>query len=960
MLGKVACLSGTRTLVRRRRLEFGMAESRLLFPTEPLPARRLMLFDGMALIYRAHFALIRAPRFTSRGKNTSAVFGFCNTLLDLLNRQPPTHLAVAFDTPEPTHRHLVFEKYKAQREEMPEELAAQLPEALRLLQAMRIPVLSLPGWEADDVLGTLARRAEADGFTTYLVTPDKDYHQLVSERIWVWKPGRQGGQLELLGVPEVLQRWQVTEVSQVIEVLGLMGDSSDNIPGIPGIGEKTAQKLIAEFRSIDNLLAHTDQLNGKRRELVETYADQARLSRELVTIHTQVPLDVSWDDLERQSYDEPALRRLLDELEFNSLKRRLFADSADSNSGEAATQATANSAEQVVQASLFQEPADVLTLADWTHDYRLVTTAIEREALLAEFRQHASICFDFETTSLDARAARPLGIAFCHTPGQAAYVVLPTADADLHAVLREFEPLLNDPAIELVGHNLKYDLTILKWHAVEFCGPFVDTMLVHTLMEAEMKHGLDFLAREYLGYAPIPISDLIGHPAVRGMEEVPLADLMEYACEDADVTERLLAHLRPEISQRGLERVVFEIECPLIPVLVDMEHEGIRIDVEALQRYGEQLAVEIDMLRERVFAVAGHRFNLDSPKQLGVVLYDELKLATSPKKTATGQYSTREADLLRLAGQHAIVKDVLEYRNAVKLKSVYVDQLPQAVDQRTGRIHTTYGQAWTATGRMQSNNPNLQTIPVRKERGREIRAAFVPRSDDYWLMSADYSQIELRIMAAMSRDAGMIEAFHQQTDIHAVTASKVYKVPLEDVTRAMRDTAKTVNFGIIYGISAFGLQQRLNLSREDATALIDNYFQEYPGVRAYIDQTVAFARQYGYVQTLTGRRRYLRDINSRNATLRNAAERLAMNSPIQGTAADLLKLAMIRVHDLLKRGNYHTRMLLTVHDEIVFDLFRAERDDLLPQIETAMQQALPLEVPIVVETGIGNNWLEAH
>ena len=553
-----------------------------------------------------------------------------------------------------------------------------------------------------------------------------------------------------------------------------------------------------------------------------------------------------------------------------------------------------------------------------------------------------------------------MGLAFSYEPHRAHFVVLPPDVQQAEAVLQEFREIFSDSDIELVGHNLKYDLTVLKWHGLTCQQPIMDTMLAHTLVEPELKHGLDFLARQYLNYQPIPISRLLGDPQVREMSDVPLADLAEYACEDADVTLQLSREMRHAVARDALEQVFFEVECPLIPVLVEMEYEGIRIDAAALRRYSQELSQEIDELRTRIFQSAGHTFNIDSPKQLGVVLYDELKLVENPKKTATGQYSTREAELLRLSGRHPIVRDILEYRNAVKLKSVYVDQLPDAVDARTGRIHTHYNQAWTATGRIQSNHPNLQTIPVRKQRGREIRAAFVPRSDEYLLLSADYSQIELRIMAALSQDAGMLEAFRSSVDIHAMTASKVYKVDLQDVTRPMRDAAKAVNFGIIYGISAFGLQQRLNIPREDAAALIDNYFEKYPGVKRYIDETIEFAREHGYVKTLTGCRRYLRDINSRNFSIRSTAERLAMNSPIQGTAADLLKLAMIKVDHLLKQGGFRTKMLLTVHDEIVLDLHKSEQDDVVPAVQDAMQNALPLEVPIVVEIGVGENWLEAH
>jgi DNA polymerase-1 len=939
-----------------------MAPQQTLFTSKPSDERRLVLIDGMALIYRAHFALIRSPRFTSMGKCTSAVFGFSNTLFDLLSREHPTHLAVAFDTAEPTHRHELFADYKAQREEMPEDLAEQIPEVVRLLEAMRIPIIRLPGWEADDVLGTLARRAEKDGFTTLLVTPDKDFQQLVTDKTLVWKPGRKGGEYEMLGIPEVKSRWQVEDVSQVVDVLGLMGDTSDNVPGVPGIGEKTAQKLIAEFGSTENLLAHTNQLKGKQRELLESYADQARLSKHLVTISTDAPVEVTWESLRLTDWNRDSMCQLFGEWEFTTLGKRIFGEdfSIKRPPLPATTPQTLAPRAVTQPIQLFEEPDGLKTIDDVTHDYQLIRTAAERADLVARLRHEPAVCFDFETTSLDARRARPLGVAFCCESGRAYYVVISDDESALRAELNEFEPIWSNRLMEKIGHNLKYDMTVLKGHGVDIQGPVFDTMLVHSMIEPDMKHGLDFLAAQLLGYQPISIKTLIGEPPQREMSDVPLDQLYPYACEDADVGWQLATSLRSRVAEREAEQVCYEVECPLIRVLVDMEHEGIRVDADALRRYSLQLAEEISQLRTRIFAAAGQEFNIDSPKQLGGVLYDNLRLEDNPKKTATGQHSTREAELVRLAGRHPIVRDVLEYRNAVKLKSVYVDQLPDAVDPRTGRIHTNYSQSWTATGRIQSNNPNLQTIPVRKERGREIRAAFVPRDENYLLLSADYSQIELRIMAALSGDAAMLDAFHSGTDIHAATAARVYKVDLEEVTRQMRDTAKAVNFGIIYGISAFGLQQRLNMPRQEAAALIESYFATYPGVRLYIDQTIAFARKHGYVKTLTGRRRYLRDINSRNLTIRNTAERLAMNSPLQGTAADMLKLAMVKVHGFLTQGGYRTKMLLTVHDEIVFDLYQTEQDRVTPGIREAMQTALSLEVPIVVEIGVGKNWLEAH
>jgi len=921
---------------------------------------RMFLLDGMALVYRAHYALIRSPRHTSKGLCTSAVFGLFNTVQDVINRESPTHLVAAFDTPEPTRRHKEYEPYKANRDAMPEDLSAQLPYVFKLLEALNIPILRIPGYEADDIIGTLSRQAAQQGIVSYLVTPDKDFDQLVEDNVFVYKPGRQGSQFEVFGEPEVLDKWGIQRVDQVIDVLGLMGDSSDNIPGVPGIGPKTAQKLIAQHGSLEELLAHTDQLKGKQKERVEENVELAKLSKHLVTIDTDVPIDVDIDALRIDDINKIALKSLFMELEFDTLGKRLFGPSFTA----APTRATAarEAREQEIQQRLFDEPVEATSIADVRHDYQTVTTAEQRAGLLDQLQQLSSFCFDIESTSLDPREAKPLGIAISFQPHQAYYVVVPQEADGGREVLDEFRALLEDASIEKIGHNLKYDMTLLKWQGREVRGKVFDTMLAHAMKEPEMKHGLDYLAGLYLGYEPIPTSALIGERGdnQKNMRDVPLERLAEYACEDADVTLQISQLLRPQLKERGVEQVCLEVECPLISVLVDMEYEGIRLDSAALKKYSGKLAQEIEELQKQIFAAAGGEFNINSPKQLGVILYDELQLEDKPKKTATGQYSTRESELLRLAHKHEIIRDVLEYRNAVKLKSVYVDQLPEAVNPKTGRLHTHYSQAWTATGRMQSNDPNLQTIPVRKERGREIRAAFVARDDNYLLLAADYSQIELRIMAELSGDEAMMQAFLEGTDIHTVTASKVYKVELGDVTREMRDKAKTVNFGIIYGISAFGLQQRLNIPRKEAGELISNYFEKYPGVQAYIEKTIQFARDNGYVRTLTGRRRYLRDIDSQNRGLRSAAERLAMNSPIQGTAADMLKLAMINVHAVLEKGHYKTKMLLTVHDEIVFDLFVEERDEVVPRIEEAMKTAIPMKVPIVVESGVGKNWLEAH
>jgi DNA polymerase-1 len=922
--------------------------------------KRLFLLDGMALIYRAHFALARSPRFTSAGRCTSAVFGIANTVLDLINKYHPSHIAIAFDTPEPTYRHAEFPQYKAQRDALPEDIRDQIPIVDRLMTAMNIPIIRTPGYEADDIIGTIAHQAADCGFQVFMVTPDKDYQQLVTDDVVMLKPGRQGNQFELIGTREVLKQWEITSVSQLVDIFGLMGDSSDNIPGVPGIGPKTAQKLIADFGSLEELLKHTEKLKGKQREAIEQHADMARLSKRLATIDTHVPHKYDVNDFAKRDFDAPELKRLFEELEFDTLGQRLFGKSFSSAPTRA--KVIREKREKEIQASLFDEPVKERTIRDAPHSYAIVASDAERKKLIQLLQEQSSFCFDMEATGLDPRSALPLGIAFAFEAGRAFYVVVPDEPRQAQSVLEAFRALFENELIEKIGHNLKYDVTLLKWHGIEVRGVLMDTMLAHSMKEPEMNHGLDYLAKLYLGYKPISISELIGPrgPDQKNMRDVPLEQIAEYAAEDADVAWQVCQVLRPDIEARGVSQVCYEIECPLIPVLVDMEFEGIRLNQDAIAEFAKKLDQEILQLRDQIYAAAGHTFNIDSPKQLAVVLYDELRLVANPKKTPTGQFSTRESELLRLAAKHKIVADVLEYRNAMKLKSTYVDQLPQSINPKTGRIHTHYSQTWTATGRMQSNDPNLQTIPIRKERGREIRAAFVPRNDDYLILSADYSQIELRIMAELSGDPALIDAFVSGADIHQATASKVFKVDVAHVNREMRDKAKAVNFGIIYGISAFGLQQRLNIPRQEAHELIENYFDRHPGVRKYIDDTIQFARDNGYVRTQTGRRRYIRDINSRNNSIRQAAERLAMNSPLQGTAADMLKLAMIKVHRALRDGKFQTKMLLTVHDEIVFDMHRSETETVIPAIVENMKNALPMRVPIVVETGYGNNWLEAH
>ena len=938
--------------------------------------KTLYLLDGMALVYRAHFAFIRRPIFTSKGVNTSALFGFANTLLDIVGSHQPTHLAVAFDTDAPTQRHEEFPAYKAQREAMPEDIRFALPHVRRLLEGFRVPVLILDGYEADDLIGTLVRRAEPEGFDCCMVTPDKDFGQLVTDQVWMLKPGRQGEPSEILKRADILQRWGIERPEQVIDILGLMGDASDNIPGVPGIGEKTASKLIAQYGSVENLLDHVGELKGKQKERIETHREQALLSKRLATIQLDVPIDVALEALACRERDDDVLKAFCAEFEFNAMGRRLFGEGfkagrgfgADvSTGGEAGTQESGQG-----ELGLGDVPSSVpfpaatperpawKTLREVAHDYKVVQNGTEWRALVARLKEQKRFCFDVETTGLDPKTARLLGVAFCFEAGTGYYVPVPEKDGN--GFLESLRELLEDAATEKVGHNLKYDLSVLRWHGIGVEGRLFDTMLAHSLIEPDQRHGMDYLSEVYLGYAPIPITRLIGdkNTEPRSMTEIPLEQLAEYAAEDADVTWQLCMKLEPLLREREQEKVFYDIEAPLIPVLVAMEVEGVRVDAGVLAEFARLLASRMAEYKAGIHRLAGREFNLNSPKQLGEVLFDELKIGGKPKKTRTGQYATDEQTLQALSLEHDIVRLILDYRAATKLKSTYADTLPQAISPRSGRVHTTYNQLLTATGRLQSQDPNLQNIPIRTDLGQEIRKAFVPRDRDHVLLSADYSQIELRIIAALSRDPGLLEAFHQAQDIHAATAARVHGVALKEVTPEMRRIAKMVNFGIIYGISAFGLAQRLGLARQESAAIIESYFKQYPGVQHYMEATKRQARERGYVETVTGRRRYLRDISSANATVRGAAERTAINTPIQGTAADMIKVAMTRIYRDMRGRALKSRMLLQVHDELVFDLHRAEEADMRSLVEGHMKNAIPLDVPIVVEMGIGENWLEAH
>jgi len=924
--------------------------------------KRLFLLDGMALIYRAHFALIQSPIRNSKGVNTSALYGFINTLLAILERENPTHLGVAFDTSAPTPRHIRFPAYKAQRDEMPEELAAAIPHVKNLCRAFHIPVLEIDGFEADDIIGTLVKRAEAQGFESFMVTPDKDFAQLLSPHTFMWKPGRKGDEHAVIGLAQLTEIWGVSEPHQIIDLLGLMGDASDNIPGVPGIGPKTAQKLIAEFGSVEKLIENSAALKGRQKELVETHSDQALLSKELATIITDVPVEVSWEDLALCPRDDEAVKSLFNEFEFRSLTKRLFGDGVSSKGPAQNDESTP---------TLFETR---LTIRDVAHRYHLANTSELQAQLFAELKKQKSFCFDIESTSLDRFEAKLLGVAFSWSAHEAWY--LPYDER----LKPELCSLLGGSA-EKIGHNLKYDLAVLHNHGIEVAKPFFDTMLADTLVAPDRRHSMDYLAEILLNYSPIKLADIA---APQGAQEdagsddlfafaakgksskdldvaaIPLEKLAEYAAEDADVTWQLAEKIRPQLAESGQDSILEKIEAPLLPVLTRMEMEGIAIDTGALASIGVELQQQIDRLAQSIQQHAGRAFNIASPKQLGEILFDHLGLIDRAKKTKTGQYKTDEQTLSTLEGKHPIISDILAWREATKLKSTYLDALPQHIVASTGRIHTHFHQLVAATGRLASSDPNLQNIPVRSEAGRGIRKAFVPRHG-FTLLSCDYSQIELRVMAALANDATMIEAFKNNADIHTITAAKVFGVTNDAVTNDMRRTAKMVNFGIIYGISAFGLSQRLAIPRAEAASIIETYFREYPSIKAFMENTIAEARECGFVETLSGRRRHFSDINSGNQNIRSNAERAAINTPIQGTAADMIKLAMIRIDQLLG-SSYKSRMLLQVHDELVFDLAPDEEAELVPQILDAMKTALPLPngVPIEVEHGTGPNWLAAH
>ena len=936
--------------------------------------KKLFLLDAMALIYRAYYALIRSPIITTKGKNTNAQFGFTNTLFDLISKEKPTHLAVAFDTLAPTERHTDFEAYKANRQEAPEDLIASIPDIKKIIEGFNLPVVECDGYEADDIIGALAQQAEKDGYEVFMVTPDKDFGQLVTDKIKIYKPGYQGGKVEIMGPKEVCEKWNIKNVSQVVDILGLMGDSADNIPGIAGVGEKTAAKLLAQYETVENVLADAENIKGALGEKIRAGKEAAIMSKKLATIITEVPCVFHEEDFRLKAYNTEALKDIFAELEFKTLGKRILGDEYNVFVVD----------KQVIQTDLFGNAMEITetkpeevkpakeektglaadkNISNTSHKYFLVEGDDAIKELVKNLSAQKEISFDTETTNIDANEAELVGLSFSFTKSEAYYVHCPGDEVQAIEILNHFKKLFDDESILWVGQNIKYDLLVLKWYGFTLKGKLFDTMLAHYVIESEGRRNMDLLSAQYLGYLPVSITELIGKKGKEqgNMRDVNVEQVKEYAAEDADITLQLKHAFIFQIKEKNVEKVFYEVEIPLVKVLADMEFEGVRIDTNFLNTYSKELETEAARCEQSVYDQAGIKFNLASPKQLGEVLFEKLQLDKG-KKTKSGQHSTGEDVLVKLAKENPIVEDILNFRELTKLKSTYVDALPQLVNKKTNRVHTSYAQAIAVTGRLSSNNPNLQNIPIRTERGREIRKAFIPRDSDHVIISADYSQIELRIVAAISGDPAMCEAFKSGKDIHTATAAKVFNVAETDVTKEMRYKAKSVNFGIIYGQGAFGLSQNLGISRTEAKEIIDNYKTQFANIQKYMEDTIAFCKTNGYVETLMGRKRWLKDINSSNFTVRGFAERNAINSPIQGTAADMIKLAMIRIHDIFLRRKFKSKMIMQVHDELVFDAHKSEVDVIKPIILEGMQNALllPNGVPTDAEIGVGDNWLEAH
>ena len=933
--------------------------------------KRLFLLDAYALIFRGYYAFIKNPRINSKGTNTSAIMGFMNSLLDVIKREKPDHLAVCFDKGGSQDRTDMFTEYKANRDETPEAIVISVPYIKEILQAMHIPIVIKEGFEADDIIGTLAKQAEKKDYQTFMVTPDKDFAQLVSENIFMYRPARMGNGIEIWGIPEVQEKFEVERPEQVIDYLGMMGDSVDNIPGLPGVGDKTAKKFLKQFGSMENLFENLDQVQGKLKEKIEANKDLGVLSKKLATIITDVPVQFNEKDYELSDPDMDAVSAIFEELEFRRIQenfKRIFTHNPESNPVTTSPAAPAPTA----QFDLFNpQPGHGTTNVAETsknnqqsvnHQYQWVDSPVGRSLLLEKLLKQTSVCFDTETTGLDALQAELVGIAFSWEQQKGYYLALPNDREETQAIINTFQPFFENQQIEKIGHNLKYDLKVLLKYDIRVAGPLFDTMIAHYLINPDMRHNMDILAETYLNYSPQSITELIGKKGKNqgSMRDVPLDQQTQYAVEDADITLQLKHHFEKELAEALTTELFKTVELSLLEVLADMEAEGINLNVDFLNELSKNLTADIMILEKEIFTEVGETFNLASPKQLGVILFEKLKLVDKPKKTKTGQYSTAEDILSYLAKDHPIVAKILEWRSLQKLENTYVSALPNDLNPRTQRIHTVYNQAVAATGRLSSNNPNLQNIPIRTPRGQQIRKAFIPRDKDHTLMAADYSQIELRIIAALSKDPSMVNAFQNNEDIHASTAARVFHVQPEEVTREQRSNAKTVNFGIIYGVSAFGLSQQTNLTRSESKELIDNYYASYPELKQYIADQVNFAREHGYVATVLGRRRYLKDINSQNAVVRGAAERNAVNAPIQGSAADIIKLAMIRIHQKIKTENWQSKMLLQVHDELVFDVLKSEKEDFEKMVKTEMENAFDIGLPLLVDIGFGDNWLEAH
>jgi DNA polymerase I len=951
--------------------------------------KKLFLLDAFALVFRAYYALIRNPRITSKGRNTNAQFGFTNTLIDLIKNQNPTHMAVCFDTSAATERHTDFADYKANRQETPEDISAAVPDIKKIIEGFNIPVVAIDGYEADDVIGALAKQAEKEGYEVFMVTPDKDYGQLVSENIKIYKPPYQGGNIEIMGPKEVCAKWDIERVEQVIDILGMMGDAVDNIPGIPGVGEKTAAKLLKEYGSLENVIANAANIKGKLGEKIVAGTEMAIMSKKLATIITNIPAaEFHEENFRIKEMNKEALKEIFEMLEFKTLGKRILGDDINveaevwnhTNKPVAKTEKAAT-AQMDLFGNVIEAPQPVAAPAsidnaeegattvdkninNTPHHYILADNDELINQLTNELINQQEICFDTETTGIDANDAELVGLSFSVTPGEAYYVPCPADKESCVAILNKFKAIFDDSKKTWIGQNLKYDMLMLKWYGFELAGNTFDTMLAHYVIEPDGKRNMDALSAKYLGYEPVHIEELIGKKG-KGqgtMRDVEFEKIKDYAAEDADITLQLKNIFLPQLKSKEVEKVFYEVENPLVKVLTAMEFEGIRVDESFLNDYSKELEREAKTAEESVYKQAGVRFNLASPKQLGEVLFEKLQLDPKAKKTKTGQYATGEDVLLKLAAQNKIVDDILIFREYTKLRSTYVDALPLMINKKTGRVHTSYAQAVAVTGRLSSNNPNLQNIPVRTDRGREIRKAFIPRDKDHVLISADYSQIELRIVAAISGDVNMCEAFTTGKDIHTATAAKVFNVEESAVTKEMRYKAKSVNFGIIYGQGAFGLAENLGIPRAEAKEIIDNYKKQFPNIQKYMDDTINFAKETGYVETLMGRKRWLKDINSANFTVRGFAERNAINSPIQGTAADMIKMAMIKIHAEFNKQNFKSKMLLQVHDELVFDAHRSEIEIIKPVILNCMQTALALPngVPTDAEIGMGENWLEAH